>query len=161
MKAYYFKTPTKAISKAVQKRLFELGYQWYSKGTKRIYEYDCISINSIADNRMGQSTEDYYQDRRIKKGSLDDLFYTDKYAVKKEFPQGGLTHKMQDEVIAPLHKLKKMFGGKDSEIRGTRVQSVILDELEGRELKTWEKEILNALIKASQEGKKIEIKIKR
>lgn len=86
-------TPTKELCELVQKRLFELGYSWFTGNNihTRTNEFEAIAIHlsDTDDSQMYFYTDTLDVEEDF--GSLDDLFLTDKYARRKKIDIGKYT----------------------------------------------------------------------
>lgn len=94
-----FRTVTPSISKAVQERLFELGYGWPGNTVMHTDSHH-ITINW---NVLGEMTYDtcanYIWEEESEKGSLDDLFNTEKYKLRKPIIIGEHEVEFKDDGV--------------------------------------------------------------
>ena len=112
MKELKFRVHSPQHSEAIQKRLFELGYEWFYHKAICVYldeKYLYLESNEITYG----TTESTYNQKTNTEATLDDLYSSeflneddsdDVDAFKQAFPE---LCRIADEMIEALNKMKK------------------------------------------------------
>ena len=98
MKEYRFKITSREYSKAIQKRLFELGYGWGGNRDKAILHTDKPVIVTHIHGMIGYGSDN----GKLKYNILDDLYSTFEYKLKHG-PESNISdldvHELREGVL--------------------------------------------------------------